>query len=160
MYLLAACFCSFGYVFIALAQPNDKIHLSDDIALRDMLFELKSLVWRQNERILELERQNGKQSEEINKLRTMMQAQDVKLCQSLNRCENNQGMIKTLTRTKPKRPPSEQPFTYEDPTVFRTGRCKLQRFSLSTVLQLMHHIVFFDSLSAMHDFLLAHKLLK
>lgn len=132
--------CSFGCVLIAFAQPNEKIHPSDDISLWEMLFELKSLVLKQSERILELERQNGKQSDEINDLRTMIQTHDLKLFHLVKRCENNVG---TQTRPRPKKSMSEQPSTYEDQTVLRTGRCKLQRFLLSTGLYFLCIILCF-----------------
>lgn len=105
-----------------------------------MLFELKSLVLKQSERILELERQNGKQSDEINDLRTMIQTHDLKLFHLVKRCENNVG---TQTRPRPKKSMSEQPSTYEDQTVLRTGRCKLQRFLLSTGLYFLCIILCF-----------------
>lgn len=43
-----------------------------------MIFELKSLLLDQNERILALERLNGMQSEEIAEFRTMIQTRDDK----------------------------------------------------------------------------------
>lgn len=151
MYLIVVSLCLFGCALIAFAKPNEKIHPSDDISLREMLFELKSLVVKQNERILELERQNGKQSDEINDLRTMIQTHEVKLFHLVKRCENS---VRTLTGPRPKKSMSEQPSTYEDQTVLRTGRCKLQRFLLSTVLFFMHHIVFCDILSGVTFFYL------
>lgn len=78
MHLLVAV----GYFSIVLAKPEHKIHdvnVSDRITLRNMVFELKSLVLDQSEKIKALERQNDMQSENIKELRTMIKTQDAKI---------------------------------------------------------------------------------
>lgn len=91
MHLFAAIVCFFGYFSISFAKTVEKIHVSDEINLRNMIFELKSLLLDQNERILALERQNGMQSEEIAEFRTMIQTQDEKILhlQRQRACKTN-----------------------------------------------------------------------
>lgn len=91
MHLFAAIVCFFGYFSISFAKTEEKIHVSDEINLRNMIFELKSLLLDQNERILALERQNGMQSEEIAEFRTMIQTQDEKILhlQRQRACKTN-----------------------------------------------------------------------
>lgn len=75
--LVAVRYCS-----IVFAKPEHKIYdvnVSDHITLRNMVFELKSLVLDQSEKIKALERQNYMQSENIKKLRTMIKTQYAKI---------------------------------------------------------------------------------
>lgn len=91
MHLFAAIVCFFGYFSISSAKTEEKIHVKDEINLRNMIFELKSLLLDQNERILALERQNAMQSEEITEFRTMIQTQDEKILhlQRQRACKTN-----------------------------------------------------------------------
>lgn len=80
MYLLVAVISSVGYFSVVFADTADKIYaVSDDITLRNMVFELKSLVLDQSEKIKALERQNEIQTEEIKELRTIIETQDAKV---------------------------------------------------------------------------------
>lgn len=80
MYLLVAVISSVGYFSVVFADTADKIYaVSDDITLRNMVFELKSLVLDQSEKLKTLERQNEMQSEEIKELRTMIETQGAKI---------------------------------------------------------------------------------
>lgn len=80
MYLLVAVISSVGYFLVVFADLEDTIYaVSDDIRLRNMVFELKSLVLDQREKIKALERQNEMQSEEIKEIRSMIETQDAKI---------------------------------------------------------------------------------
>lgn len=76
-----------GYYSVVFAKPEDEIYdVSDDITLRDIVFELKSLVFDQNEKIMALERQNEIQSKELAELRTMVRTQDEKVLHLQRQC--------------------------------------------------------------------------
>lgn len=80
MYLLVAVISSVGYFSVVFADPEDTTYaVSDDNMLRNMVFELKSLVLDQREKIKALERRNEMQSEEIKEIRTMIETQDAKI---------------------------------------------------------------------------------
>lgn len=84
MYLLVAVISSFGYISIVFAKPEHKtydVNVSDYITLRNMVFELQSLVLDQSEKIKALERQNEMQSENLKELRTMIETQNSKILQ-------------------------------------------------------------------------------
>lgn len=76
-----------GYYSVVFAKPEDEIYdVSDDITLRDIVFELKSLVFDQNEKLMALERQNEIQSKELAELRTMVRTQDEKVLHMQRQC--------------------------------------------------------------------------
>lgn len=54
--------------------------------LRDIVVELKSLVFDQSEKIMALERQNEIQSTELAELRTMIRTQDDKVLHLQRQC--------------------------------------------------------------------------
>lgn len=81
MRLIVAVISLIGYYSVVFAKPEDEIYdVSDDIMLRDIVVELKSLVFDQSEKIMALERQNEIQSIELAELRTMIRTQDDCIC--------------------------------------------------------------------------------
>lgn len=87
MRLIVAVISLIGYYSVVFAKPEDEIHdVRDDIMLRDIVFELKSLVFDQSEKIMALERQNEIQSTELAELRTMIRTQDDKVLHLQRQC--------------------------------------------------------------------------
>lgn len=88
-------------VFVSLtlsfAQPSDELSNNDDIALREIVLELKNVLMHQNERIAALEKKcqsveekNSDSFEEIIALRKRIKTQDIaiaKLNRNIRVCE-------------------------------------------------------------------------
>lgn len=87
MRLIVAVISLIGYYSVVFDKPEDEIYdVSDDIMLRDIVVELKSLVFDQSEKIMALERQNEIQSTELAELRTMIRTQDDKVLHLQRQC--------------------------------------------------------------------------
>lgn len=110
-----------------LAKPKHKIYdvnVSDRITLRNMVFELKSLVLDQSEKIKALERQNDMQSENIKELRTMIKTQDAKILHKhLEHADKIDLVNKSnLMEPKPRNFQSKKAPTFEGPELSEKGR--------------------------------------
>lgn len=87
MRLIVVVISLIGYYSVVFAKPEDEIYdVSDDITLRDIVFELKSLVFDQSEKIMALERQNEIQSKELAELRTMIRTQEEQVLHLQRQC--------------------------------------------------------------------------
>lgn len=89
-----------------------------------MVFELKSLVLDQSEKIKALERQNDMQSENIKELRTMIKTQDAKLLHKhLEHADKIDLVNKSnLMEPKPRNFQSKKAPTFEGPELSKKGR--------------------------------------
>lgn len=125
MCLLVAVISSFGYFSIVFAKPEHKIYdvnVSDYITLRNMVFELQSLVLDQSEQIKALERQNEMQSENIKELRTMIETQNSKILQFQHADKYDLVNKSNLMEPKPRIFQSKKAPTFEGPELSEKGR--------------------------------------
>lgn len=105
MRLIVAVISLIGYYSVVFAKPEDEIYdVSDDITLRDIVFELKSLVFDQSEKIMTLERQNEIQSKELEELRTMIRTQDEEILHFQRQCACKTKVVQSKRVSTFKRP--------------------------------------------------------
>lgn len=125
MYLLVAVISSVGYFSVVFADPEDTTYaVSDDNMLRNMVFELKSLVLDQREKIKALERRNEMQSEEIKEIRTMIEAQDAKILhlQRQRVCKPKVENKPILIEPTPTNATSRKDSTFKGSGIFKKGK--------------------------------------
>lgn len=117
---------------VSFAQPNDEfLSNNGDIALREMVLELKNAVMHQNERIkaLEqkcqsLEKKNSESSEKIIALMKKIKTQDQsieKLNQNVRVCEKTVKKVSKMFYTVGKQRPSRNSLDSIGSSIPRTG---------------------------------------
>lgn len=89
-----------------------------------MVFELKSLVLDQSEKIKALERQNDMQSENIKELWTMIKTQDAKILHKHLEHADKIDLVNqsNLMEPKPRNFQSKKAPTFEGPELSKKGR--------------------------------------
>lgn len=117
---------------VSFAQPNDEfLSNNGDIALREMVLELKNAVMHQNERITaleqkcqSLEKKNSESSEEIIALMKKIKIQDLsieKLNQNVRVCEKTVKKVSKMLYTVGKQRPSRKSLNSIGSSIPRTG---------------------------------------
>lgn len=118
---------------VSFAQPNDEfLSNNGDIALREMVLELKNAVMHQNERITaleqkcqSLEKKNSESSEKIIALMKKIKIQDLSI-EKLNRnyfrvCEKTVKKVYNMFYTVGKQRPSRKSLNSIGSSIPRTG---------------------------------------
>lgn len=117
---------------VSFAQPNDEfLSNNGDIALREMVLELKNAVMHQNERITaleqkcqSLEKKNSESSEKIIALMKKIKIQDLsieKLNQNFRVCEKTVNKVSKIFYTTGKQRPSRKSQDSIGSSIPRTG---------------------------------------
>lgn len=117
---------------VSFAQPNDEfLSNNGDIALREMVLELKNAVMHQNERITaleqkcqSLEKKNSESSEKIIALMKKIKTQDQsieKLNQNVRLCEKTVKKVSKMFYTVWKQRPSLKSLDSIGSSIPRTG---------------------------------------
>lgn len=125
MLLIVAVISLIGYYSVVFAKPEDETYnVSDDITLRDILFELKSLVFDQRDKIMALERQNEKQSKELAELRTMIRTPNEKVLHLQHQCACKSKVENTskLIEPTPINVRTKKASTFERPGISEKGK--------------------------------------
>lgn len=129
MRLIVAVISLIGYFSVVLAKPEDEIYdgiydVSDDITLRDIVFQLKSLVFDQSKNIMALERQNEVQSKELAELRTMIRTQDEQVLHLQRQCACKTKVKNTskLIEPTPINVQSKNASTFKRPRISGKGK--------------------------------------